>query len=118
MADDSFKDFVLDQLNGLAGFECRRMFGGYGFYQSATFFGILFRDRLYFKTSEATREKYLKQGAGPFLYEKRDKKTGAKKTVGLKNYYEVPVEILEDRAELSLWACESSQVTVQLGAKK
>jgi len=28
--DESFKDFVLDQLRGLDDVEARRMFGGYG----------------------------------------------------------------------------------------
>lgn len=34
---DSFKDFVLDQLNGLLGLTNRAMFGGYGLYQRETF---------------------------------------------------------------------------------
>jgi len=32
VADDSFKDFVLDQLGGLPGLRARRMFGGTGLY--------------------------------------------------------------------------------------
>jgi TfoX/Sxy family transcriptional regulator of competence genes len=32
MADASFKDFVLDQLQHLDDIECRAMFGGYGLY--------------------------------------------------------------------------------------
>ena len=39
--DESFKDFVLDQLHDLDGVEVRRMFGGYGLYQDELFFGIL-----------------------------------------------------------------------------
>ena len=38
--DESFKDFVLDQLQGLEEVEARRMFGGYGLYRDETFFGI------------------------------------------------------------------------------
>ena len=33
MKEDSFKDFVLDQLSDLRGVTCRAMFGGYGVYQ-------------------------------------------------------------------------------------
>jgi TfoX/Sxy family transcriptional regulator of competence genes len=43
MKDDSFKDFVLDQLRELDDVEARRMFGGYGLYQDETFFGIIFK---------------------------------------------------------------------------
>ena len=41
--DESFKDFVLDQLQDLDGVDARRMFGGYGLYRdelsSASFTG-------------------------------------------------------------------------------
>ena len=40
MADVSFKDFVLDQLQHLDDLECRSMFGGYGLYAVGVFFGI------------------------------------------------------------------------------
>jgi len=32
MKEDSFRDFVLDQLRSLEGGSCRAMFGGYGLY--------------------------------------------------------------------------------------
>lgn len=35
--DESFKDFVFDQLRELDGVEARRMFGGFGLYQDQTF---------------------------------------------------------------------------------
>jgi TfoX/Sxy family transcriptional regulator of competence genes len=34
--DESFKDFVLDQLRELDDVEARRMFGGHGLYQDET----------------------------------------------------------------------------------
>ena len=52
--DESFKDFVLDQLQELAGVEARRMFGGCGLYRDEIFFGIVHRGRLYFKTDDFT----------------------------------------------------------------
>ena len=93
-----FKTFVEDQLSGLRGVVCRPMFGGYGIYQAQTFFGIIFRNQLYFKTSEATRGRYTKAGMKPF-------RPSAKQT--LKNYYEVPGEVLEDSDELVAWAQEA-----------
>lgn len=96
--DDSFKDFVLDQLEDVGQVEARRMFGGQGLYRGKVFFGIIFKGRLYFKTSLETRPKYLKEGMGPFS--PNNKQT-------LKNYFEVPVDIVEDRDVLASWALEA-----------
>ena len=93
--DESFKDFILDQLQELDGVEARRMFGGYGLYQDETFFGILHKERLYFKIDEATVGEYRKHRMKPF-------RPNAKQT--LKSYYQVPVEIFEDAEQLTQWA--------------
>jgi len=95
MKQDSFKDFVLDQLCNLPGVTCCAMFGGYGIYQGEVFFGIIHQGRLYFKTNDRTRPAYVKKGMKPF-------RPNAKQT--LKTYYEVPVEIIEDSDQLTAWA--------------
>lgn len=95
MKQDSFKEFVLDQLAGMGSVTCRAMFGGYGLYYNQIFFGILHKGRLYFKTNDQTRPAYKKCGMQPFR--PSDKQT-------LKNYYEVPPNILEDGDELIPWA--------------
>jgi DNA transformation protein len=95
MKDDSFKDFVLDQLRGLDDVEARRMFGGYGLYRDETFFGIVHKGRLYFKVDERSASAYRKRKMKPF-------RPNPKQT--LKSYYQVPVEILEDADELCEWA--------------
>lgn len=97
-ADVSFKDFVLDQLQGLPDLECRSMFGGYGFYQDDKFFAIIFKGRLYFKTDAKSAVPYRKAGMKPF-------RPNEKQT--LKNYYEVPVDVIEDRDRLLVWAIKS-----------
>ena len=38
---ESFADFVLDQLSELEGASARRMFGGHGLYRGGDFFGII-----------------------------------------------------------------------------
>ena len=95
MTRDSFKEFVLDQLCGLGAVSCRAMFGGYGLYQGATFFGIIFKGRLYFKTDSTTQPRYREMGMAPF-------RPSAKQT--LKTYYEIPADILEDPDQLIMWA--------------
>jgi DNA transformation protein len=95
MKDDSFKNFVLDQLSELDDIEARRMFGGYGLYQDETFFGIVYKGRLYFKVDETTVASYRKQKMKSF-------RPNAKQT--LKSYYQVPLATLEDADALREWA--------------
>ena len=103
MRNDSFKDFILDQLDGIGDLNCRPMFGGHGLYLNDTFFAILYKNRLYFKTDSTTVTFYIKKGMEPF-------QPNPKQT--LKSYYEVPVEIIEDADELIIWAQRA--VTCQL----
>ncbi|HSK31572.1 MAG TPA: TfoX/Sxy family protein [Candidatus Limnocylindria bacterium] len=93
--DDSFKDFVLDQLRELKGVEAARMFGGYGLYQEETFFGIVHEGQLYFKIDNSTVGEYRKHKMRPF-------RPNSKQT--LKSYYQVPVDITEDADQLTTWA--------------
>jgi DNA transformation protein and related proteins len=95
VSTDSFRDFVLEQLAALDGLRCKRMFGGHGLYSGEQFFGILFAGRLYFKTHPDTLPDYLACHAAVFA--------PSEKQI-LKNYREVPVDILEDAVQLVAWA--------------
>ena len=92
---NTFKEFVLDQLDPLRGLRCRAMFGGYGLYGGGVFFGIISKSRLYFKTDNSSRSAYLERGMRAFRPSPKQE---------LPTYYEVPVEVLEDRDELARWA--------------
>lgn len=98
LKNDGFKDFVLDQLTDLRSLTARAMFGGYGLYHRSTFFGIIHNGRLYFKVTTSTLSRYTDQGMKPF-------RPNAKQT--LKSFYEVPIDILEDRETLTQWATEA-----------
>ncbi|MDA1334520.1 MAG: TfoX/Sxy family protein [bacterium] len=103
MRDGGFKDFILEQLRDVDGVRARGMFGGFGLYSGSTFFGILTREGgVYFKTDEKSKERFLAVGMGLF-------KPSPKQT--LKNYYEVPPDILENTDELTLWAREAVALT-------
>lgn len=95
MSSDSFKDYVIDQLRGMESLTCRPMFGGLGLYDGNTFFGIIFKGRIYLKTDSITARSYREKGMLPFQPNRKQK---------LKNYYEVPAEVLEDREEFLTWA--------------
>lgn len=98
--NDGFKDFILDQLADLRGVTVRAMFGGYGLYHRSAFFGIIHKDRLYFRVTSATASRYKGHGMRPF-------RPSPKQT--LKSFYEVPIDILEDRDQLLEWAQESTK---------
>ena len=95
MRKDSFKDFVLDQLSAMPDLTGKTMFGGYGLYHRASFFAIIHKGRLFFKTNDMTQPLYRSRGMQPF-------RPSARQT--LARYYEVPVDILEDPRDLVAWA--------------
>ena len=63
---DSYKRFVLDQLEELGDVRPRSMFGGVGLYHRDVFFGIVAADVLYLKVDDTTRGDYERAGMGPF----------------------------------------------------
>lgn len=96
--ESGFAAYVLDQLGRLPDLSARAMFGGHGLYSGESFFGLVYEGRLYFYTSDASRPRYVAHGSGPFR--PRPKQT-------LSNYYEVPVDVLEDHARILEWANEA-----------
>ena len=93
---ESFKAFVLDQLENLGDVTARAMFGGVGLYRRGVFFGIIARDALYLKVDASTRAEYIRHRMKPF------KPYPSRPTT--MQYYEVPVSVLESPVELARWA--------------
>ena len=100
--NDSFVKFVLDQLRDLGDVRRRAMFGGFGLYCGDAFFGIVYDDRLYFKTDEANVSDY--EGRGMKAFRPNERQT-------LRNYYEVPSEILDDREQVTAWALQAASLS-------
>ncbi len=97
-----FKSFVLDQLEELGDLTPRSMFGGVGLYHRGVFFGILARDTLYLKVGDSNLADYVRAGMKPFRpYPNR---------AGKMRYYSVPLEALENAAELAAWARRAIRV--------
>ena len=65
------------------------------------FFGIVHKGRLYFKTNAITALRYREREMKPF-------RPNATQT--LNTYYEVPVDVLEDAGELTIWAQQASNL--------
>jgi DNA transformation protein len=93
-----YSDYVLEQLGELGPVTSRAMFGGHGLYLGDQFFGIVHRDRLYFKTDESSRGEYEALGSEPFRPNERQT---------LRSFWEVPAEVVEDRETAVEWAREA-----------
>jgi DNA transformation protein len=98
---DEFLQYVLEQLAGLGRVSGRRMFGGVGLYHGELIFGLIARDTLYFKVSDANRPDYEARGMGRF-------RPYPDKPHWSMTYYEVPADVLEDADECSAWARKSA----------
>ena len=93
---DSYKAYVLEQLEIAGSVTARPMFGGIGLYRTGIFFGLMDDDVLYFKVDDSTRGDFEQAGCRPF----RPYGEGSYSM----QYYEVPADVLEDRATLTEWA--------------
>jgi DNA transformation protein len=95
LKDDSFINFVLDQLRDIPDVDARSMFGAHGLYAGQTFFAIACKGVLYFKTDEESRGEYERRGMKPFRPSKNQT---------IKSYLQVPAEVIDSRDELEKWA--------------
>lgn len=102
-----YRDYVIEQLGHHAAITAKSMFGGVGLYADGYFFALIADDRLYFKVDDATRSDFETAGTGPFRPYDDDRAM---------NYYEVPVDVLEDVDELGMWVGKA--VDVARRAKK
>lgn len=100
---DAFVESVLKKLRPLGMVFARRMFGGVGLYAGEQFFGILYKDRLYFKVTTANIAEYQKVKMNPF-------KPFKDKPLTLK-YYEVPANVQRNSLLLRKWAAKAIMET-------
>ncbi|MEE9542798.1 MAG: TfoX/Sxy family protein [Thermodesulfobacteriota bacterium] len=107
---DDYIDFVSDLLSPLGEITVKRMFGGAGIYLDGLFFAIIENDTLRFKVDATNRADFEALGMGPFKPYK-DKKE-------IMQYYEVPIDVLEDNAALEEWALKALEVARTAKTKK
>jgi DNA transformation protein len=107
----AFRDFVLDQLARVAELRSKRMFGGIGLYSGERFFGIVAADELFFKVGDGNRAAYEAAGSEPFR-----PLADPARPVSM-SYWRVPPEVLEDPAELTLWARAAVRAAAAKAAK-
>lgn len=95
-----FRGWILEQLSAAGPVSSRSMFGGAGLYLDGTFFALIDDDVLYFKVDDETRPDFETAGMGPFRPYGDDRAM---------QYYEVPADVLEDRAALAAWAGRAAE---------
>jgi DNA transformation protein len=104
---ESFLSYVMDQLTDFGDFQTKKMFGGVGIYHEGLMFALVGNEKFCLKADDSNRADFEAYGMRAFLSDENTK--------GLP-YWEVPVEIMEDREVLADWAHKAYQVAVQ--AKK
>ena len=92
---EEYLDYTVDQLRCIGEVVAKKMFGGVGLYHEGLFFGLIASDVLYFKADDVNRPHY--EAAGSRAFQPYDG------TYSM-NYFEVPVDVLEDVDKLRAWA--------------
>ena len=93
---EEYLDYVLEQLECVGSVAPQRMFGGVGLYLDGLFFALIADNILRFKVDESNKKKFESRGMEAF-HPYRHKSTTMQ-------YYEVPIEVLEDQEILRIWA--------------
>ena len=101
---ESYRAFVLEQLNRVRPVTARAMFGGVGLYAAEVFFALIAQDRLYFKVDDTTRGEFERRGMEPFRPFGEDSAMG---------YYELPADILEASEPLRAWTEQAVAVALR-----
>jgi DNA transformation protein len=81
----------------------RRFFGGEGICSGDIMFGMIFGERIYFKTDEHSRAAFLAETCEPFTFEK-----GGETIVT--SWYAMPDRLYDDPEELARWAQQALAV--------
>lgn len=96
--------FLQEQLSDFGPFESKKMFGGVGFFREGIMFALLGKGVFHFRVDDENRGDYQARGMTGFMATEKKK--------GLP-YFEVPVDILEDRSAMKTWASRAYEAAVR-----
>lgn len=102
--NETFLNFVTDQLSDFGTVEIKRMFGGAGLFHKGLMFGKIGGDTFRLKVDEHNKKDFEDRGMKPYYSETKKK--------GMP-YWEVPAAILENREELAAWARKSYEAAIR-----
>lgn len=111
-ADESFVEFVREQLAPLGHLTMRRMFGATGVFCDGVMFGIITEDSLYVRVDDQSREFFAEAAAFPPLnYEKQGRRIDL-------SFWRAPERLLDEPEELVRWAREALGAAQRVAAKR
>lgn len=106
----SMADYFIERLSGWARVSRRRLFGACALYLDAQVFGMVWNGQLYFKVDAQTLPAYEAAQSHALGYVQ----SGDQRE--LKSYWAVPVEVIEDDAQLQTWASAAYGAAVRSAA--
>jgi len=108
-----FVKHLLDMLSDVGDVRSRAMFGGHGIYHDGVMIGLIADGVFYLKVDDGNRAAFEDAGSNPFTYRRK----GQTKDVAM-SYWEVPVDVLENRKALCQWAREAHAAAVRSKSTK
>ena len=102
--NEEFKNFILDQLQGLEDFDTKKMFGGTVLLHQGSAFAKIKHDILWLKTDETNIKEFENAGMKQYTYGKDNSRK--------LNFFETPLEIIEDRDKLKEWVNRSREIAL------
>ena len=102
---EEFMEYVCDQFDAWGDVSARKMFGGAGLYHKGVMFGLIADDVAYLKVDDTNRADFEAAGCAPF-------RPFDNKTMTM-SYYDIPVDVLEDRELLPKWAVKAHAIAVR-----
>src|SRR5210317_1692839 len=103
--NEEFKNFVLDQLQGIGEFETKRMFGGLALLTHGSAFGKIKHDKLWIKVDNTNIADFERLGMNQYSYGKDNSRK--------LNFYETPIDVIEDRDKLKGWVEKSIEIALK-----
>ncbi|HUS97732.1 MAG TPA: TfoX/Sxy family protein [Hyphomicrobiaceae bacterium] len=110
--NESYLEFVREQLAGVGPIAIKRMFGGAGVFSDGLMFGLIADETLYFKADAESEQRFADEGMGPFTYQP---KSG--KAIQM-SYWRVPERLYDEPDEMTTWAHDATGAARRANAAK
>ena len=106
---NTFLNYTIDQMSDFGVVTYKNMFGGIGLFCEGYMFALIAEDVLYLKVDDSNRPDFEQIGSKPF-------KPYATSNMVMQ-YYNVPVDLLEDKERLTEW-CKKAFTVAELAKNK
>ena len=101
----AYSEYINDQLSHMDRITTKKMFGDLSYYKEGVMLGLIGNDIFCLRVTEVNQADFEAYGMKAFMSSAKNK--------GLP-YWQVPVEILEDKKELTLWAIKAFEIALSL----